>query len=69
VAAAIERRACKFLYVLISPKRCSTRKISRPSERLAGRGTMRTCTEREGRCAAALRTDMVGAVGGEVHEA
>jgi hypothetical protein len=60
VAAASEGPTRRCLYVLISPKRCSTRKISRLSERLAGRGTMRTCTEREGRCAATLRTDMAG---------
>jgi len=67
--AALQRgehtRRC--LYVLISPKRCSTRKISRLSDRLAGRGTMRRCTEREGRCAAALRTDMA-VVQSEGHE-
>lgn len=49
----------RCLYVLSSPKRCSTRKISRLSDRLAGRGTMRRWMEREGSWAAALRTDMV----------
>lgn len=52
--------------MLISPKRCSTRNISRLSDRLAGRGTMRKCTEREGRFAAALRTDMAVGVRCEV---
>ena len=52
--------------MLISPKRCSTRKISRLSDRLAGRGTIRKWTEREGRCAAALRTDMAAVVTSEV---
>jgi len=62
----MQGRTRRCLYVLISPKRCSTRKISRLSERLAGRGTMRTCTERDGRCAATLRTDMAGVIGREV---
>ena len=56
----------RYLYVLISPKRCSTRKISRLSDRFAGRGWMRRWTDRDARSwEEALRTaDMAGS--GEV---
>lgn len=51
----------RYLKVLISPKRSSTRRISRLSDRLAGRGMMRRWTEREERsCEDARRTDMMG---------
>lgn len=49
------RHTRRYLKVLISPKRWRTRNISRLSDRLAGRGTMRKWMERG---ASARRTDM-----------
>lgn len=57
----------KYLKTLISPNRCSTRKISRLSDRLVGLGTILRCMERAGRsCDAPLRTDMMLVVIGEI---
>ena len=56
------RRTRNDLYVLISPKRCSTLYISRLSERLAGRGWMRRCIERMPRFDDALRASAITTV-------
>lgn len=49
--------------MLISPKRCSTRKISRDSDRFAGRGWIRKWTDRDASsCAGALLRPAVAMV-------
>ena len=55
----VEALTRRYLYVLNSPKVCSTRKISRLSERFDGRGTMRTWMDRG---ASARRKDMAATV-------